>query len=229
MSVIVNPDQLLKIIEKRSYKYARIYEGHASDADQKNQFDFLNCSSVQELLDEVKSFCEMYPGNFTAVLRKHHNGKDLASNVKFKTIGYQTAQPNNNAVQNTGLTPQTVEQLRAQWEQEQQQKNLFAQQQEIIDQQKAQLEEFQTNGGKMAYVALEILKGWKIGPGSPKAIMQGTNDQNTGEPKTYTAEQKKEIGAAIDRLLKIMTVDELVAVSKGLTPEKFQTLKNFIN
>lgn len=220
MSLIFNTETLLKHVEKRGYKIARIYEGLSKPDEDQEFFDRINASSPGNLVEELTEFSELYKGKFCVIMRQHANGKENSECcVKWDT----TIAPKSQAVETTTImqgAPLDEAALRAKWEKEKEIDDKIAELNRMLEDKDDRIKEFETNGGKLAYVGLEILKA--VGVIKTEApVMQGTENVDF-DPQRLKDSIKKVIHL-------VGGENDFIQIADNLTPEKVQMMKNFIN
>lgn len=221
MSLVLSTDTILKKIEKHRYKYAKIFEGFVTpnDDDNKHHFERFDCKSAEELIDEITEFAKMYHGKFTVVMRVHNGGTDKTLTAcRWNTIPEAKAVENNAPMNGQVLTLDMLEQHKKQWLQEMAVQLKLKELESTVKYKEAELEGFKTQGDKLAYVALQVLSGMKLG----KTLQGATNLNGTGDnvqpPEQVPIQNVEDFKAAINKIHWLLGEETLIKLAKKIKP-----------
>ena len=210
--IVLTTDNLLKKIEKGGYKYAKIFEGFLRSADEeKVHFERFECKTPDELNEEIKEFAATYSGKFTILLRKHNGGNDQTlCRSNWSTIEKVEVVQAEEVHQGGGggLSMQDLEKFKNDWLLEMKREFEMKELQHQLKEKDAQLSEMQTNGGKLAYIGVEMLKAWGFGKGSPAASMQGAEGASAS-PEVNEENMK----AAMNKIVKVFGAETIIKLA----------------
>lgn len=218
--IVLNKDQFFKKLEKGGYISATVYEGsHLNDTGLRN-FDKFIPDNKETLKNDLIDFAEIYPYKFCIKARrsKRQNAEDWDFiNVDFAQKLPTAAPLQAIPAQSSNRTPEQIEkEIRDRIKLEME---IQAAKDETIRLQE-RVNEFETNGGKLAYVGQQILMQF-LQPNTPAAPLQGT-------PENV---DPNELERALAKLVEVLGVETVIKLANKLTPADpvINIVKNYAN
>lgn len=210
--IVLNLKDITDKINRKNYKVATIYEGHARDYEDKNTFEILEETSPEKLAEGFKILSESYPGKFTVLLSEIRTTPRLKQDlvfVQFDRVGASATNLNGS---------QDFEEMKKKWKEEikedlkRQEKE--REREDELKETKEKLKYLETTGGKLANVTykflLNIQEGYKM-----KKALQGGGERFDRREKQETKNTKSmtDLETALGHLVNVLGEDLIMKMA----------------